>query len=72
MSIKSFQTHSAAFDDKTIKLDDSTTLESVLKEYNKKEKEVTITKLVGISASSEIHKGFGYAFRNMHFLNLVV
>lgn len=53
----------AVFDDKTIKLDDSTTLESVLKEYNKKEKEVTITKLVGISASSEIHKGFGYAIK---------
>ncbi len=42
----------------TIKLDENNKLEDVLKKYNKKESEVTVSKLVGIGAPSEIKKDF--------------
>lgn len=42
----------------TIKLDENNKLEDVLKKYNKKESEVTLSKLVGIGAPSEIKKDF--------------
>lgn len=42
----------------TIKLDENNKLKDVLKKYNKKESEVTVSKLVGIAASSEIKKDF--------------
>lgn len=42
----------------TIRLDENNKLEDVLKKYNKKESEVTVSKLVGIGASSEIKKDF--------------
>ena len=42
----------------TIKLDEDNKLEDVLKKYNKKESEVTISKLVGIGAPSEVKKDF--------------
>ena len=53
----------AVFDDKMIKLEGDVTLESVLKEYKKEEKEVTVSKLVGISAPNKIHKGFSSAIK---------
>lgn len=56
----------AVIGDKTIKLDDETTIEKLAKEYNKKEKEITVTKLVGIQAPNKINKSFSssikYAF----------
>ena len=42
----------------TIKLDENNKLEDVLKKYNKKESEVTVSKLVGIGSPSEIKKDF--------------
>lgn len=42
----------------TIKLDEDNKLEDVLKKYDKKESEVTVTKLVGIGAPSEVKKDF--------------
>lgn len=42
----------------TIKLDENNKLEDVLKKYNKKESEITVSKLVGIGAPSEIKKDF--------------
>lgn len=42
----------------TIKLDENNKLKDVLKKYNKKESEVTLSKLVGIGAPSEIKKDF--------------
>ncbi len=42
----------------TIKLDENNKLEDVLKKYSKKESEVTVSKLVGIGAPSEIKKDF--------------
>ena len=42
----------------TIKLDENNKLEDILKKYNKKESEVTVSKLVGIGAPSEIKKDF--------------
>lgn len=48
-------------DEKSIKLDEDTTFESVLKKYNKKESEVTQTKLVGIQAPSKKSKSFASA-----------
>ena len=42
----------------TIKLEENNKLEDVLKKYNKKESEVTVSKLVGIGAPSEIKKDF--------------
>lgn len=42
----------------TIKLDEDNKLEDVLKKYDKKESEVTVSKLVGIGAPSEVKKDF--------------
>ena len=42
----------------TIKLDEDNKLEDVLKKYEKKESEVTVSKLVGIGAPSEVKKDF--------------
>lgn len=56
----------AVIGDKTIKLDNETTIEKIAKEYNKKEKEITVTKLVGIQAPNKVNKSFSsslkYAF----------
>ncbi len=51
------------FDGKTIKIDETNTLESILKEYDKKEKDVTISNLVGIQAKSKVNKGFVSAIK---------
>ena len=53
----------AVFDGKTIKIDETNTLESILKEYDKKEKDVTISNLVGIQAKSKVNKGFVSAIK---------
>lgn len=53
----------AVFEGKTIKIDETNTLESILKEYDKKEKDVTISNLVGIQAKSKVNKGFVSAIK---------
>lgn len=47
----------------SIKIDEENTLEDILKKYNKKESEVTKTKLVGISAPSEKSKSLSSAIK---------
>ncbi len=63
-----------SFDDKNIRITEENTKEKILEEYNKKEDEVAITKMIGIKAPSEKLTGFMNAIRyaGIKFANIVV